>query len=133
MKENLNESAPKAKETDLVKMFLEDGILHFYYKAIEHLDLDMAIKCVQDRLEFTEYKAYPCLVDFILLKNSTKEARDYFAKEGNEGIIANALLVKSSAFKMMANFYVMVNKPTNPTRLFTDKESALKWLEQYKG
>lgn len=113
-------------------MFIQDGILHFYYKKIENMDLELAKTCVHDRLEFTEYKSYPCLVDFILLKNSTKEARDYFAKEGNEGLKANAILVNSTAFKMMANFYIMVNKPLNPTRLFTDKNAALEWLEQFK-
>ncbi|MDX5419622.1 MAG: hypothetical protein LPK09_10435 [Hymenobacteraceae bacterium] len=132
MKESENKTVVKSKETDLVKMFLQDGILHFYYKEIENMDLEMAKTFVRERLEFTEHKAYPCLVDVILLKNSTKEARDYFANEGNEGILANALLVNSSAFKMMANFYVMVNKPQNPTRLFTDKKSALEWLEQFK-
>ncbi|RIJ42689.1 DUF7793 family protein [Pontibacter oryzae] len=114
-------------------MFLQDGILHFYYKEIETMDLDMAVTCVKERLEFTEYKSYPCLVDVIMLKNSTKEARDYLAVQGNEGITANAILVNSMAFKMMANFYIMVNKPRNPTRMFTDKASALEWLEQFKG
>lgn len=122
----------KSRETAFYKMFIQDGILHFYYKKIENMDLDTAKTCVHDRLEFTEYKSYPCLVDFIQLKNSTKEARDYFANEGNEGIKANAILVNSTAFKMMANFYIMVNKPQNPTRMFTDKNAALAWLEKFK-
>lgn len=133
MKNIEKNSDTKSLETSYVKMILEDGILHFYYKEIETMDLDMAITCVKDRLQFTDNKAYPCLVDVIMLKNSTKEARDYLAVQGNEGISANAILVNSMAFKMMANFYIMVNKPQNPTRMFTDKASALEWLEQFKG
>lgn len=133
MKNIEKNSDTKSLETSYVKMILEDGILHFYYKEIETMDLDMAITCVKDRLQFTDNKAYPCLVDVIMLKNSTKEARDYLAVQGNEGISANAILVNSMAFKMMANFYIMVNKPQNPTRMFTDKTSALEWLEQFKG
>lgn len=113
-------------------MFLENGILHFYYKEIDTMDLDMAKSCVRERLKFTGNKAYPCLVDVIKLKNFTKEARDYFANEGNEGIIANAIISGSVFIKMMANFYITVNKPQNPTRMFTDKKSALEWLAQYK-
>ncbi|WP_242917970.1 DUF7793 family protein [Pontibacter liquoris] len=127
------ESIQKVKETPYVEMFLQNGILHFYYKKIETMDLTIAEACVRDRLEFTEHKAYPCLVDVIELKNFSKEARDYFAKEGNEGIIANAILSGSTVTKMMANFYISVNKPTNPTRMFTDKSSALKWLAQFKS
>ena len=126
------EGEVKTRETAYYKMFIKDGILHYYYKEIENMNLELAKTCVHDRLEFTEHKSYPCLVDFILLKNSTKEARDYFANEGNEGLKATALLVKSTAFKMMANFYIMVNKPLNPTRMFTDKNAALEWLEQFK-
>lgn len=122
----------EVKETPYTKMFIQDGILHFYYKEIENMDLEMAKACVKDRKEFTKYKSYPCLVDVVMLKSSTKEARDYFAVEGNEGITANAILVNSTAFKMMANFYIMVNKPKNPTRTFTDKASAIEWLNQFK-
>ncbi|GAB3199865.1 hypothetical protein GCM10027293_19750 [Pontibacter aydingkolensis] len=113
-------------------MFIVDGILHFRYKNIENLDLEVAKQCVKDRLEFTGEKDYPCLIDAITIKHFTKEARDYFANEGNKGIIASAILSSSTVIKMMANFYVMVNKPVNPTRLFTEKKSALEWLEQYK-
>lgn len=113
-------------------MFIADGILHFYYKDIENLDLEVAKRCVEDRMEFTEHQDYPCLIDAIAIKHFTKEARDYFAKEGNEGIIASAILSSSTVIKMMANFYVMVNKPVNPTRLFTDKDSALQWLSKFK-
>ncbi|MBJ6119024.1 hypothetical protein JAO76_12525 [Pontibacter sp. BT310] len=112
-------------------MFIEDGILYIHYKQIENLDQHVAEDCVRARKAFTENKDYPCLVDVISIKNFTKEARDYFANEGNEGIIANAILINSTVTKMMANFYIMVNKPTNPTRMFTDKAIALEWLKQF--
>ncbi|MBC5992406.1 DUF7793 family protein [Pontibacter cellulosilyticus] len=119
-------------ETPYISMFIEEGILHVYYKRIENMDLDIAKECVLTRKEFTNNRVYPCLINVIQMKSSTKEARDFFATEGNEGISASALIVNSSAFKMMANFYIMVNRPKNPTRLFTDKASALEWLEQFK-
>ncbi|MBC5772871.1 hypothetical protein H8S95_02260 [Pontibacter sp. KCTC 32443] len=126
------EEGIQTEETPYVKMFIKDGILHFYYKEIENLDLGVAEACVNSRKEFTGNKDYPCLVDAISIKNFSKEARDYFANEGNEGIIANAILTNSTVIKMMANFYIIVNKPVNPTRMFTDKNSALEWLAQFK-
>jgi len=120
------------KETPYIKLFIEDGILHAYYKPLDDLDLEVAIACVTARKEFTKNQLYPCLVDAVSIKNFTKEARDYFANEGNEGLTANAILTSSSVIKMMANFYIMVNKPKQPTRMFTDKTAALEWLSQYK-
>jgi hypothetical protein len=127
LKKNLN-----SFETQYVKMFIEDGILHFYYKKIKSLDLEVAKICVKDRLEFTANNDYPCLIDAISIKHFTKDARDYFAKEGNEGIIASAILINSTVIKMMANFYINVNKPLNPTRMFTNKADALQWLSKFK-
>lgn len=118
----------KAEETPYLTLFIEDGILHVHYKEIEVLDLEIAKVCVKARMEYTEYKSYPCLIEAIRFNNFTKEARDYFAREGNEGIIANAIVTRSTVIKMMANFYIMVNKPVNPTRMFTDNGEALKWL-----
>ncbi|MCJ8165888.1 hypothetical protein MKJ04_13635 [Pontibacter sp. E15-1] len=132
MKKIYNKAENRSFESAYIKMSIIDGILHFTYKQIENMDLDLAKTCVADRLRFTGDASYPCLVDVIMLKSSSKEARDYFATAGNQGIIANAILVNSSAFKMMANFYIMVNKPVNTTRMFTDKQSALEWLQQFK-
>ncbi len=132
MKELEKKTEEKSIETPYIVMSLQEGILYFTYKEIDNMDLDLAKTCVKDRLDFTKDKSYPCLVDFVKLKKTSKEARDYFALEGNKGITANAILVNSSAYKMMANFYIMVNKPQNPTKLFTDKNLALDWLKQFR-
>ncbi len=122
----------KSKETEYVEMFIENDILHFYYKKIDVIDLEIAKVCVKDRLEFSDNVSYPCLVDAIKIKSVTKEARDYFANEGNALITANALMVKSHVFKMIVNFFINVNKPSSPTRMFTDKQQAIKWLDKFK-
>lgn len=107
--------------------------MHCIYKDIDMVDLEIAKTCVKDRLEYTGHKSYPSLFDITRIKQSTKEARDYMANEGNEHVSASAILISSPMLKMTANFYIMVNKPKNPTRMFTEKESALTWLAQYKA
>lgn len=127
------DSGTKLKETDYVKLFIEDGILYSYFKIIDTMDLNIAKITVQDRLALIGDKSYPCLFDITKIKQSTKEARDYMANEGNKLVLASAILVSSPVLRMMANFYIMVNKPQNPTRMFTDKKSALEWLAQFKN
>jgi hypothetical protein len=121
----------RSKETDYVNMYIQNGIFECYFKSMDVLDMREAAITVRDRLAFFENNSYPCLFDITRVKQTTKEARDYMANEGNELVLASAMLVTSPMLKMMANFYIMVNKPKNPTRLFTDKESAVEWLSQF--
>lgn len=123
----------KSQETDYVTMFISNGIFRCYFKATEVMDIRTAADTVQDRIKFCEGVAYPCLFDITEVKQTTKEARDFMANEGNDLVMASAMIVTSPMLKMMANFYIKVNKPKNPTRLFTDQESALEWLAQYKS
>ncbi|MBF8962939.1 hypothetical protein I0P70_06760 [Pontibacter sp. FD36] len=99
---------------------------------MRELDLAKARICVQDRLNYIGEQVYPSLFDITQVKHSTKEARDYLADEGNTGVSASAILVASPMVKMAANIYIHVNKPKNPTRMFTDKAEAVEWLEQFK-
>ncbi|MFT2007917.1 hypothetical protein ACMA1I_04515 [Pontibacter sp. 13R65] len=123
----------QTKDSKYVYFRFADGILECYVKEIELLDLPAAKVCVQDRLEFIQNKSYPSLFDITKVKKSTKEARDFMADQGNELVTASAILVTSPVLRMMANFFISVNKPKNPSRMFTDKQAALEWLAQFKG
>lgn len=122
----------KFKETEHLKFLCKDGLLYCDLKAIDLLDIAIAKASVKDRLEFVAGESYPSFFDITKVKQSTKEARDYLANEGNDLVAASAILVSSPVLRMMANFYIMVNKPINPTRMFTDKDSAIEWLSQFK-
>ncbi|WP_347159081.1 hypothetical protein [Pontibacter chitinilyticus] len=93
----------------------------------------MAKACVEERLVYIGKNSYPSLFDITRIKESTKEARDYMANEGNDLVLASAILVASPMLRMMANFFIMVNKPKNPTRMFTSKESAVAWLRPFRS
>lgn len=120
------------RETKYSKVTINDGIAYCIFKKIEEVDIIMAHAIVADRVDFFDNISYPCLFDITNIKKTTKEARDYLAKEGNELVVASAIVVSSPMLKMMANFYVMVNKPQNPSRLFTNTDEAILWLNQFK-
>jgi hypothetical protein len=44
---------------------------------------------------------------------------------------ADAFVIKSMAQKILANFYIKINKPERPTKFFNDKNEAIKWLKQF--
>lgn len=52
--------------------------------------------------------------------------------ENNPYSKADGFVIKSMAQKILANFYVKINKPERPTKFFNSKDEALKWLNLYR-
>ena|ERR1700752_1734170 len=62
----------------------------------------------------------------------TKEAREYSNnKENYRFCIAQAIVVKSLATRLLGNFYVMFAKTFCPQKMFSKKEDALEWLTMH--
>ncbi len=63
----------------------------------------------------------------------TKEAREYAAlPESVDYTYANAVFIKSLASRLLFNAYLNLNRPIVPTKGFTSKEEAFKWLKSLK-
>lgn len=133
MEEFERKKAGDINENDYIRWFIEEGILYLEVKETDIFEIHMAKECVKSLVEFTDNKPYPCLMSVLKIKGISKEAREYFANEGDAHLIANAMLIKSPIMKMISNFYIMVNKPRKPTRMFTEKAQALEWLSQFKN
>jgi hypothetical protein len=59
----------------------------------------------------------------------TPEARKTSASEEvNRNAIAKAIVVQHLANRLIANFFIMVDRPPAPTRIFSEEKDALKWL-----
>jgi hypothetical protein len=62
----------------------------------------------------------------------TGEARKIAAdKRESPCVIANAVLSNNFALKLTANFFIRVNKPHFPVRVFNDEVRAHLWLMQF--
>ena len=119
-------------ENDYATFHIDDNVLHFAYKPNIDLNLAAAQKIVADRLKMQGERPLPVIVYVNKVKGSEKSARDYLAKEGSERVLAVAVVVKSPALKIATDFYLMVNRPLVPTKVFRNKEDALAYLEQFK-
>lgn len=72
------------------------------------------------------------IIDMSAVFEISKEARDYFANERTASIQrATALLIGSAVSRIIGNFFLGLNKPFTPTRLFTDPAEAIKWLRTF--
>ena len=72
------------------------------------------------------------LIDMTQVTEIRKEARDYFANEKTASVQrATALLTASPVSRVIGNFFMGLNKPVSPTRLFTDPKKAIQWLHTF--
>lgn len=122
-------------ETLLVNYEQVEGILFAIFLPNLSIDLTAAKKILEARLKFSNGSSYPVLVDARSVKSFTKEARDFLSSdEARQGVKATAILVSGLLSSTIANFFlnVTVKKPLVPTRIFSDRNKAIKWLQQYK-
>ena len=74
----------------------------------------------------------PALVDLRELRSMSRDCRKYFAGPETASVeTAVALLVGSPIARAIGNFFMGLNKPLMPTRLFTSEDDALVWLRGY--
>jgi hypothetical protein len=118
--------------TPYVQYEIIDDILYVTLQPGQVIDIDVARDLVKQRLEYIEGKSYPILLSGEGVKAINKDARDHLSKEGQKGVLAGAILVHSVYTEFFGNFYLRVNNAEVPSKLFTDKEKALEWLEQFK-
>lgn len=74
----------------------------------------------------------PLLIDSRGIKSMTRDARNQFSTRGRESnTIAFGILIDSSISKVIGNFFMGINKPAVPTRLFDNEEEAIVWLKKF--
>ena len=70
----------------------------------------------------------PVLVDMRQLAKADRSAREHFTSAEAQAT-AVALLVGSSVSKVVANFIIGMKRMPVPTRMFTDEDAAVSWLQ----
>ncbi|MEO6302299.1 MAG: STAS/SEC14 domain-containing protein [Bacteroidia bacterium] len=124
----------KTLNTPYANFELIDDVLMIEFKPDLEITLEVAQRIVADRKIISDGKAYPGLGDVRFVKSATKEARAYFElEESQNGVLAGAMLVDSVFSTFLVNFFLKVTKQKMPSKMFTDKQKALKWLAQFKS
>lgn len=132
----MSQSDDKIIATDVVIPYYlnlrADGIMYIRISSEKEESVELVKEMVQKMGEMVEYKQVPLLArheDFAL---PGKANRDYWAKkESCPYSKADAFMVGSTGFRLIANFYLRVNKPERPTKMFVDEKEAIKWLKTY--
>ena len=124
---------PKVLDTPYVYYELQGDLLVVTYKKDLKVNPEMAKEIIRERHQFTDNKPVVLLVYNQGVVRMDKKAREYLSSgDGVEGIIAAGIVVGSPFTSFMANFFVSVNKPKMPVRVFSNSEDALTWLQKFR-
>lgn len=105
-----------------------DGVVHLIWNhnvAIEEADAKAAMAKVNEICGDSEH---PMLVDMATTASVSRNARAVFSIPCAANRIA--LLGRSPVDRVLANFFLGVHIPPCPTRFFTSRPEAMKWLMQ---
>lgn len=122
---------PLGWKEEFVRFYIRDGVLHVVCEPLDIMDLDKARRLTSARLEFQQGQAYPVFCDTRFMKHADKAAREHFANEGVFLVKAVGLLVDHHSTEALLNFFLRINKPIVPFKLYKSEEEALGFLKLY--
>jgi hypothetical protein len=108
----------------------EDGVVRFRSKPGGAHNLDDAHENIEAMRKLVQVGTRrPSVVDFAGIHSMTRDARAFYAgPESAQLMTAVGILVDSFLSRAMGNFFMGINKPLMPTRLFSSEAEALAWL-----
>jgi hypothetical protein len=110
----------------------EDGIARTKVKPDIRINLKHALENTIIVTSFYVDKKFPILIDSRDIKSMDREARQHFSTRGRDTKTnAFGIIVSSPVSRVVGNFFLGINRPDVPTKLFDNEEAALKWLKQF--
>jgi len=120
-------------ENDFFEIWREDGIIFTVFKKNVVLNLEISKQVVAERMKVSNGKPTPIFIDLINVVTTDTKARKYMAsKEAVEFIKAGAFLLDNEIMKLAGNIFIKIDKPLITTKLFTDRDKAIAWLQDFK-
>jgi len=117
------------KTRTAVIRYLGDHILHYDILANAEVVVEDAEEYIQIQSTFATERPVKNLTDIRKVKSISIAARDLLKSSSIANIHAgSALVVNSPLSRIIGNFFMQINRPDYPVRLFNDEKNALDWL-----
>jgi len=111
---------------------IRNDILFTEFLPKTHLTIEDAKEIVKARIRYSDGATYNVIVDLTNVVKVEFAVRKYLAShDGYEGIEKLAIIAKSRLSRMMANFFLKLDRPVKPTMAFTSIEKAQMWLKGF--
>jgi hypothetical protein len=122
------------REFDNITMRLYDnGIMNVIFRDNCYIDLKDVRQVMAWVEEIGKGRMFINLMEGAYNSDLAPEVREFSASSSNNKYtIADAMVISSQAHKLVTNFYMKFNKPSKPTKIFTDRNKAIEWLLEEK-
>lgn len=107
----------------------ENGILHVHVSGEQSVTLDQYKKIIFFIGEMLEGRKAPILVtadEFVLIDDDAR--MEMRKKDSNPYSCGSAIITRSTAQRIIGNFFVNTLKPERDIRMFNEEKDALVWL-----
>jgi hypothetical protein len=105
------------------------GFIRTQVKPGSSIELKDAQENTQAVIDISGGSNYPILVNLTEIRSISKEARDHFSMRGRKpNVLGIAMVVNRPVSVIIGNFFLGLNKPTVPTKLFVSERTAEKWI-----
>ncbi len=109
-----------------------DGIIHVNFKEGTEVNVELQNNLLEIYLKICGNERRPFIFSALNNVTFTREARENSIKiEPRYPGIAMAIVADSVAYRLIANFYLKINKPKTPSKIFKDIPSAVEWLKGF--
>lgn len=110
----------------------DEGIIYDVSPRAVRFTMEQARESMAAYLEITGGLRSPLLVDIRQVQGIDRAARQHLTgPDGERAVSAVALLADSALTRAIGNFFIGLNRPSFPVRVFTSEEEALRWLRGY--
>lgn len=113
--------------------FGDDGIARTKVKLNSEITIEDAKENAHVVNGLRTKGVFPIIVDTVGIKSMDKEARDFFAIRDRDSKVNSIAIIRDSHIgNMIANFFIGLNKPAVPVKLFNNEQDALVWCQKFK-
>lgn len=120
------------RETKKTRFTLrDDNILQTDCFANTIMTLEDGQESTRISAEMINHEPIPLLCHLTNVVKMTQDCRKHFSgPEHAKTFTKCALIVTNPLSRIIGNFFLGLNKPLKPTRLFTNEEQGLAWLKK---
>ena len=110
----------------------EDGIARVIHVPGAEPTLEDAKETMAAYLKVSKGKRLPLFVDTKKMKSMSREVRLYYSSDEAARVAsAVAIIIETPVSRVLGNFFLGLNNPRLPSRLFTSEQEALEWLKGF--
>ena len=116
--------------SDFGEVFVRDtGIIHARIFPGQEIDLKRSIEYHELIVYLSSNQPHVSVIDITGITSISADAREQLEKNSSEwgNTLAVALVTNSFSARVIGNFFLTINKPAYPIKLFSDSVVAHQW------